>query len=454
MQIIFHGAAKQVGRSCIELKTNNKRFLLDCGIRFTKDGFEYPEGVFDIKQLDGVLISHAHLDHTGALPFFEHKKLRCPIFMTPQTKVLTKILLADSYKIANIKNLHPAFDKTDLKEVQKDIRSVEMDKEYSFQQIKFSYHNAGHIPGSASILIKSEGKRILYSADVNSRESLLIHRADATQYKDIDVLITEATYGARELPERELLGKNFLDRIEATIKQGGRVLIPVFAVGRAQEVLIALSEREWPVPIYFEGMCKQVTRKILVTPSRFVKNKDKLHEMYFERIKFVKDQEMREEIVHKPGIFVCTSGMMQGGPATLYLRHLYQDEKSAVLLTGYQVQETTGWWLSERKEVRIPGVQAKAKCYVERFDFSGHLSKKDLHEFISTINPKVLLINHGNEEAVNALKAWVEENTDIVVYDPELKDCINIEGEKGSITSEIIRSGESVNDSNNIGDQE
>lgn len=426
MKFIMHGAAQQVGRSCIEVQTQGDRYLLDCGVRFLDDGFEYPDKVFEVKEIDGVLISHAHLDHTGALPFLEHHNLLCPVFMTSQTKAITEILLKDSFKIARIKDIHPAFSKFDLKRLKEFVRTVEMEKRYHFRKIYFTFYNAGHIPGSASILIEAEGKRVVYTGDYNTRPSNLMEPAKAENFKDIDVLITESTYGARKLPDREPLGDVFLDSIEKTIKQGGRVLIPVFAVGRAQDVLITLSRRKWDVPIYFDGMCKIVTRKVLAHNSRYVKNKNALHQMYYDRIKFVTSENMRNKVALEPGIFLCTSGMLQGGPAIHYLKHMWHDEKSAVLLTGYQVRNTNGWLLSTQKEFYLKGWRTKVKCNVERYDFSGHLSQEDLHAFIKKVNPKVLIINHGNVEAEIALCDWAKENTPAIVYAPLLGDEVDV----------------------------
>ena len=166
MKITFHGAAREVGRSCIEITENDgKRHILDCGIKFLEDGFQLPENVLRIQDLDGVFLSHAHLDHSGGLPLFEHKSLKGPIFCTRQTLAITKTLLKDSFKIARIRNLHPAYDKTDLKQVQKDANYVEFDKWYKHHGVRFMYMNAGHIPGSAMILLDLDGKRILYTGD-------------------------------------------------------------------------------------------------------------------------------------------------------------------------------------------------------------------------------------------------------------------------------------------------
>ncbi len=426
MELIFRGAAREVGRSCIEVKTNNKRYLLDCGVKFTEDGFAYPEGVFDIPKIDGVFLSHAHLDHSGGLPFFEHYKLNCPIFCTRQTKNITRILLKDSFEVARIRHLHPAFEKTDLKEVKKDIKIVKIGEEYEYQRLKFKYYNAGHIPGSASILIETEGKRIVYSGDINLKESYLMKKADTDYEGPIDTLIIESTYGNRELPEREKTAEELVKKIEEVVKRGGSVLIPVFAVGRAQEILQILSRKKFKVPIYYDGMAKKVTRNILTTPSKHVKNKEILADMFYNVVRSPRSQKERNEIAQKQGIFITTSGMVQGGPVMHYLKHLWHNPKNAVLLTGYQCKRTNGRNLLEHGYVYIKGWKTDVKCEVKKFDFSGHSDSKALKEYIKKIKPKKLIIQHGDPESVDALAEWAKKNCDCEVYGPRIGEKIKI----------------------------
>ncbi len=213
MKLIFHGGAKEVGRSCIELQTQGDRYLLDAGIKFKEGGFEYPDKVIDYPDIDGLIISHAHLDHSGALPLFEHYNIICPIFCTRLTLALTKILLKDSYKIERIRNLHPAYNNTDLKKVEKSVTLLDYDKLITHRKINFILRNAGHVPGSAMTLIEAEGKKILYTGDTKLKTTEVMKGA-FTDYQDIDVLIIESTYGARELPDRNELKKKFLDKIE------------------------------------------------------------------------------------------------------------------------------------------------------------------------------------------------------------------------------------------------
>ena len=142
MKLVFHGGAKEVGKSCIELITQGNRFLLDAGVKFKEDGFEAPFNIFNLPGINGLFLSHAHLDHTGSLPLFEHYNLLCPIFTTEQTRELTAVLLRDSYKIARIKHLHPAYQKIDLKNVYRSTRIIEFNKAYKHMNIDFKFFNA------------------------------------------------------------------------------------------------------------------------------------------------------------------------------------------------------------------------------------------------------------------------------------------------------------------------
>jgi len=205
MKIIFHGAAREVGKSCIEFQSNGKRYIMDAGVKFIHGGSEYPKFLDKVHELHGVFISHAHMDHSGALPMLEHKKLNCPIFMTDLTWKITNLLLQDSYHLEKLKHLHPAYLERDVSKVEKDITFVTYDKEYELknEHIKFQFLNSGHIPGGASILFELEGKKMLYTADTNTEDTYLMHPSIVDQIQDIDVLITENTYGDRIHPEKE-----------------------------------------------------------------------------------------------------------------------------------------------------------------------------------------------------------------------------------------------------------
>lgn len=426
MKLIFHGAAKEVGRSCIELQTQGDRYLLDAGIKFKEGGFAYPEKIINLPDIDGLFISHAHLDHTGALPFFEHYKIICPIYCTKLTYAITKVLLKDSYKIARIRHLHPAYTKTDLKEVRNDIRFVKYDRQYKHRKINFTFKNAGHVPGSAMILIEAEGKKILYTGDTKLKTTELVKGLDLEQLNDIDVLIMESTYGERRLPDRNEMKKKFLDKVEEVINREGSVLIPVFSLGRAQDVLIMLAERKFKAPIYFDGMCKKITTRILTTPDPYVNNRSILDQMYNHKAIHIGSEKHRMHALNQQGIYVTTSGMMQGGPVLTYLKEMWHNPKDAVLLTGFQCKRTNGRHLLEEGYVYLDGWRTYVKCEVEKYDFSGHADQEDLKEIVKKINPKRVVFQHGDSEAVEELRSWAEKENKHIVYAPEIGEEIEV----------------------------
>ncbi|MDD9953512.1 MAG: MBL fold metallo-hydrolase [Candidatus Woesearchaeota archaeon] len=424
LQLIFHGGSQEVGRSCFEIRANGDRYLVDCGLKFHDRGYDYPAKVFESRALDGVFLSHAHMDHSGGLPFFEHYKMSCPIFCTKETQDIVKILLKDSLRITKIKHACAAFTKMDLKHVFADMSTVTFDGAHHFRKISYQYFNAGHIQGSAAIKFIVDGTHILYTGDYNTQQTALCEGAKPEDWGHVDILISEATYGLRDHPERDEVEKEFLAKVDETLKRGGRVLIPVFAVGRAQEILIVLAKKKWKVPIYVDGMVKKVTNATLRGKTPGTRNLQKLAALYKD-VKRVKSEKQREAVADKPGIFVTTSGMLQGGPVMSYIKYWYDDPKSAVLLTGYQVQNTNGWHLDTEKTVLIDGIRKKAKCDVERFDFSAHLSRSEIEKTILQVKPKITIFMHGAPDAVQSLQEWANQHSR--AYGPAVGDQIDVE---------------------------
>lgn len=425
MKIEFHGAATEVGRSCISIKTDKgNTYLLDFGIKFKENGFLMPENIPRVEDIKAIFLSHAHLDHAGGLPLVEHMNLDCPIFCTKQTFAIAKILLKDSYKIERIRNLHPAYDKIDLKEVQKDTRYVDFDKWYNFGDLKFIYLNAGHIPGSAMILFEVEGKRLLYTGDFNARESLLMHsNFDSPELsKKIDILITESTYGYTDLPDREELEKKMMASIKETIDAGGSVLVPVFALGRAQEALIMLAKNNCGANVYMDGLCKKITRSIIDSKSKYVANAGVLDKAFNEKTHWIGSDKKRKDAIKNGGIFITTSGMLQGGPVMHYLKQMWHDEKNKIMLMGFQCKRTNGRNLLDEGFVYIDGWKTFVKCKVEKYDFSGHSDKTAVQNFVKRTNPSIIVFQHGDVEAVQMLKEWAEKNTKAKIYAPVVGD--------------------------------
>lgn len=411
MELHFHGGAREVGRSCIELiLSNGERYLFDVGIKFKENGLLLPENVEDIQRINGVFLSHAHLDHSGGLPLFEHKNLNCPIFCTKQTIKITKIMLKDSYKVARIKNMHPAYDNTDLKNVEKDIKEVKYDKWYTFKSLRFKFFNSSHIPGSAMILVEAENKKILYTGDFNNTKSnLLDELALSEDIKNIDYLITESTNARRDLLNRYEIEKKFLSSVEETIKNKGSVLIPTFSVGRAQELMLILSKKKWPVKIYTDGMLNKITRKVVTSYSQHVSNKDELKDFFNNGVEWISSPNRRKRVTKKQSIILTTSGMLQGGPVLQYVKELWHDKNNLITLVGFQCKRTNGRHLLDEGFLYIDGWKTYVKCKVEKFDFSGHTDKQGIIDMVLHTNPKKVFFQHGDPEAIEDMLSWAKK---------------------------------------------
>lgn len=427
MKLIFHGGAREVGRSCVELAVKDKRILLDCGLKLTTEDTEYPLGVENIDKINAVFISHAHLDHTGALPLFDHKGMTCPIFTTKTTKALTRLLLKDAFKIGKINHQHMGYDKLDIKKAMSCMLRVNVNIEGNFEGIEYKYFDAGHIPGSGSILLKitTDGaeKKILYTGDINTIETRL-HYAANTPFSDIDIMLCESTYGDREHPPRERTELNFIREIKEIIANGGSVIIPVFALGRAQEIMLLLAEQKFKAPVYFEGMGIEAT-KIILDDADDVRDAKTL-QTAFGRVKKITSASKRTEAIQKQSIIVTTSGMLTGGPVLFYLNQLYSNPKNAVLLTGYQGENTNGRLLLETGSVFIDGFKKQVKCSVKQFDFSAHAGMNQLKNLVREIRPKKLFFMHGEEQAVNNITEWAAA-LGIDAYAPRNNEEIRVE---------------------------
>ncbi len=424
MKLTFHGGAREVGRSCVEVSTAEHRLLLDCGLKITPEDTEYPTGLKDPQNIDAVIISHAHLDHTGALPYFEHQGLRCPIYCTRTTKDLTRILLEDAFKVGKIQNHHLGYKRTDIKDVLKVIKLVKKKERGEIDGARFELIDAGHIPGSATIKLEAEGKKIIYTGDIKTEETRL-HKGARLEFiedEEIDILITESTYGDRDHTERTRTEYKFMEAVKETLDEGGSVIIPVFAVGRAQEILLILNEERIKAPIYLDGMGIRVTEAILKNPQS-VKDAKKL-ERAFNRAKKIRSRQDRAEAIRRGGIFVTTSGMLTGGPVLHYLNAM-NHSNNAILLTGYQGEETNGRLLLETGEVFIEGMKKIVRCKVKQFDFSAHDGMSQIKNTIRTIRPKKVIFMHGDEEPINNLLEWAKAKG-IEAYAPKIGETITI----------------------------
>lgn len=421
MKIKFHGGAREVGKSCIEIESEGQRYLLDSGVKFIQKGIEYPEFLNDISDIDAVFLSHAHMDHSGALPFFEHNNLKCDIYSTELTWSITQQLLKDAYHIEKLRNTHPAYEGVDLGKVKQDIHLIEYNNFHATKdgKVKFQFFNSGHIPGGASVLLEVEGKKIFYTSDINTEKTNLMVPAEINNLGEVDVLISESTYGNREHPNRKISEKGLLQSINEAIQGGGSALVPVFGVGRSQEILTVLASLPQNVKIYLDGMARTITQLILNSSDLYLKNKDVLRKI-FNRVHLVKFNE-RERIAKEKGcVIVTTSGMIEGGPSVFYAGQYVKERDNYIIFTGYQTKGTRGRSLFEDHLFYNAGKVEVAKCHIRKFDFSAHLGQSSIHDLIKKISHKNLILQHGDVASLETVYRYARENTKSNVFVPQI----------------------------------
>ena len=422
IKIIMHGAAKEVGRSCIEIDEKNTKIILDAGLKLTEEGTKFPKGMYDLSQIDGVFISHGHLDHCGALPLFDYNGLKAPIFCTKTTAKLTDLLLKDSFKIGMYHHENLGYFVENIKKAVNCIRRINLREKGALKDISFQFYNAGHIPGSSIVKIETQDKKILYTGDINTNDTLLLKKADMN-FGPVDILIMETTYGDRIHPERKKVEKELISEIKKAIKKGGSAIIPVFAIGRAQEILLMFAKYEFDAPVYIDGMAAEATDIILSNPKD-LNEPDKLRNAY-RKVKRVQGSKQRATIVKKQGIFITTSGMLTGGPVYDYVKALYKDPKTSIILTGYQTKGTNGKMLLENGTMFIDGFNTRIKCKVLQFDLSAHYGMDDMKEFVQKVSPKTIVLVHGDLPGIDSIREWAKSKKYNVIA-PELEEVITL----------------------------
>jgi len=409
--IKFLGGCREVGRSAVLIESNNgAQCILDYGIRFKGEERLPLDG--DFSNLKAVALSHCHVDHSGALPFlFKNKDI--PLFTNPLTLRMSEILIKDTIKISNYP--YPF----GYRELQKTIKNASFLSNEVRQKIddKFyiTFYDAGHIPGSVSILVEVDNKRILYTGDINTQETNLVPPAEPSKLPEIDVLITESTYSLREHPIRAELEKRFTDDTLNIIENGGKVLVPAFGVARSQEILLVLQKYNFKSEIFLDGLARKVSIEYAQFPNSFRNFAE--YKSAFKKAQLITSREKRKNVKKRSdGLIISPSGMLKGGAALEYISSILNDPSSAVFLVGYQVEGTPGRKLIDEKvfefkernsrNYRTRDIFIKAKCNVNYYDFSSHADKIHLHRFIDDLkfqnDSKFIFCMHGDTKSTTS----------------------------------------------------
>ncbi|MBI5176628.1 MBL fold metallo-hydrolase [Candidatus Micrarchaeota archaeon] len=405
MKIDFLGAGMQVGRSSFEVACKSGlRVLLDAGSSNQKED-RLP--LHPIGEIDAAIVTHAHLDHAGYLPAHFAKR-SFPWYCTFPTLPLSELLWHDSIKVAKSRGESPYLSEKEIKiSIKKCVLMPYGERYEFFEGTAFTFIDAGHIPGSAQVLLESGGKSVLYTGDFNTSDSRL-HEGAVVPAEGIDAnaLIIESTYALRDHPPRRQLEKDFCENVDEVLDDGN-ALIPTFAVGRMQEMVQVLRAGGIKARIYLDGMGVEASRVICDFPS-YVRDYGALSAALDSSKSVLSGSGRKKIAAGKGSVILTTAGMLDGGPALTYLREMSKAERGAVLLTGYQAAGTNGRSLVEKGMVKDNGRPLSVNLPVTRWDFSAHAGRKELYDFVRKANPSKVICVHGDPESCTALKEGLE----------------------------------------------
>jgi putative mRNA 3-end processing factor len=418
VKIRFLGGTHEVGRNAILVQSKERKTLLDYGVKIGEKP-EFP-GHIRAKDVDGIILAHAHLDHSGGAPIFYLRDEK-PIFATTVTFEILRILIRDMIKLSGY---YLPFEYIEFDSMIKQRRDLQYGKSVRFGDTDFRFSNAGHIPGSAMVILKANGKRILYTGDFNTENTRLVHGARVPKQR-FDAVIIESTYAKTDHPPRRELEESFSSAIKRVQNNKGKVLVPAFAVGRSQEILCIINSQKVGVKCAVDGMARAVNR-VLVDHPDFVRT-PKTFLKIINSTREVRGRRDREKVLNRVGVVVAPSGMLQGGTAIHYLEKLAQDERNAILLVSFQVPGTGGAKLLESRHFTINELDEEVKAKVRHFDFSSHCGKSMLEEFLKNMKgkPEVFVI-HGEPENCEALAQYARDELELKASAPAMEEEFSI----------------------------
>lgn len=422
VRLTFLGGARQVGRSSMLLQTPNTKILIDCGIDVSSSGadkfpvFNIPE--FNMNELDAIIISHAHLDHVGLLPYLYKMGYKGPVYLTPPTRDIASLLTLDFIGVAYKQAEAPIFSSTDVKEMVKHSICLNFNEVTDITpDVRLTFYNSGHVLGGAMVHLNIGNglHNLLYMADYKYAKTRLLDPAIAN-FPRVESVITESTYGAKNdvLPPRKETEEQFISLVKTALDRGGKVLLPELGLGHAQETMLRMEESmrsgELPkVPIYIDGMVWDINAIHTAYPD-FLSSKVKI-QFFQDQNPFTSEvftrigspQERKGVVEGGPCIVIATSGMLVGGASVEYFREFAGNPKNLMILSCYQGPGSLGRQLQEgarKVVVEEDGLKREMEVNMQVTLFNGLSPHAGRNEIIAMFNnikpkPKRIIINHG-----------------------------------------------------------
>lgn len=423
MTITPLGSGQEVGRSCHLLEFRGMTIMLDCGIH---PGYEGMNGLpfldrVEPEQIDVVLITHFHLDHAASLPYLtERTSFRGRIFMTHPTKAVLRLLLGDYLRLLQTKNAKPEdvlYTESELQSCVDKVELVDYHTTVTVGGLSFHALNAGHVLGACMYWMDIGGRTVLYTGDYSMEDDRHLMAAELPGKKP-DVLMTESTYGVQVHASRAEREARFTGTVERVVSRGGRCLIPVFALGRAQELLLILDEY-WQanpqlqnIPIWYASKLASRALRVYQTyanmmNARIRQQMDISNPFSFRYIQNLKSIDVNSFSDSGPSVVFASPGMLQSGVSRQLFDRWAADQKNGVLIAGYAVEHTLAKEImNQPKEVvTLEGRRQPLNCLVDYVSFSAHVDFVQNRSFITQVDPKHIILVHGQKDEMGRLKS-------------------------------------------------
>ncbi len=424
LRLSFLGGASEIGASSTLLQVAGRSILVDCGIRF-KRGHALPDlDALTGRELDAVVLTHAHSDHSGALPVLHEAFPHAPIYATPPTIDLVRILQRDALRLmkmaADREGELPVYGEKQVDAMLSAFVPLQHGHSVVLGEVLLTFLPASHILGAAMAHFETPSGSILVTGDYSVSAQRTVPALDRPTLP-VDLLVTESTYGNRLHSDRKTAERRLVSRVAEILGEGGRVLIPAFAIGRAQEILLILREalrhRRIPqVPVFVDGMVRTVCQ-VYSSHDRYVsrqllyESQKAGHPFFSGSVQAVGEARQRQEILQAgPCVIVASSGMLSGGPSAFYAGELAGHDKDAILITGYQDEESPGRHLlnlarqtSGTRELKLGERMVEVRCHFETYSLSAHADRMQMVGLIQALRPQTVLLVHGDRGAKQAL---------------------------------------------------